>query len=671
MRAENWHFCSMVQVNNISVSFNGHNLFDGITFLINNKDRIGLVGKNGVGKSTLLKVIMGLQQTDGGDISKSSDVTIGYLPQEIKTESDKSVYDETLTVFEEELRTQREIEQINVQLSERTDYESDEYHQLIHDLTERTERLQVLDTSKMESQVERVLKGLGFKPEDFHRALNTFSGGWQMRVELAKLLLKQHNLLLLDEPTNHLDIEAIMWLEEYFSNYPGAILMISHDRTFLDNITNRTIEIVFGRIYDYKANYSKFFELREERLETQRNAIKNQQKYVADQEKFIERFRYKASKAKQAQSKLKQLEKMDLIDTDELDTSSIQFHFPPAPRSGDVVLKAESLSKAYGEKQVLNNIDFQVDRGERLAFVGQNGQGKSTLVKLIAEQLGFDGELKLGHNVKVGYYAQVQENTLNQEETVFETIDNMAIGEWRSVSRIRSLLGAFLFGDADIDKKVKVLSGGEKSRLALAKLLLEPVNLLILDEPTNHLDMASKEVLKEALLHFGGTLILVSHDRDFLQGLTNRTFEFAGGKIKEHLGDINEFLLKHESESFREVEKGQKEPKKQVENKKKAEPEQKSKEPKLSYEERKELDKAIRKLRNAVQSREKKIESHELAIEELETELAKPEIVSDPDKSKSLFFKHSDLKKELDQYMVQWEELQAELEEMETKRNLA
>ncbi len=667
----------MISINNISVSFDGNDLFKGISFVITPKDRIGLVGKNGVGKSTLLKIIYGLQEPNGGDIAISDGRTIGYLPQEVKNDSEKTVYDETLTVFDEIIRLEKEIDEINRQLEERTDYESDSYTQLIHDLTEKHDKLNLMDSSKIESNVGKVLKGLGFTEEEFHRPMSSFSGGWQMRVELSKLLLLKPDLLLLDEPTNHLDIESILWLEDYFNNYPGSLIMISHDRAFLDNVTNRTIEIVFGRIYDYKVPYSKYFVLREERMETQLAALKNQQKYIAQQERFIERFKAKASKAKQAQSKQKQLDKLERLEIDELDTQQIDFRFPPAPRAGDVVFKADSVSKWYGEKQVFHDVNLEVERGEKVAFVGKNGMGKSTLVKIISEELEHGGELKIGHNVKIGYYAQIQENTLNANDTVLSTIEEAATSdEWSNVARIRGLLGAFLFGEEDVDKRVKVLSGGEKSRLALAKLLLDPVNLLILDEPTNHLDIASKEVLKRALINYDGAMIVVSHDRDFLKGLTDKTYEFINGTVKEHLGDIDYFLSKHQVETFRDFEssdggsyqKKESEPKKEKPAQKPAEKKADSGSS-LSYEERKELDKQIRKVRNDVQKREKKISESEKAIEELEVKMADPANYVDGQPSKQLFFEHSELNQKLETYMAQWEELSEELDKLETKRN--
>lgn len=649
----------MISINNVTVSFSGKDLFNDISFIINPKDRIGLVGKNGVGKSTLLKIICKQQNTTKGGIAISEGATMGYLPQEIKIDSDKSIFDETMTVFEEVIQLNKDIDRINLELAERTDYESETYQKLILELTEKHDRLNVLDSNKMESTVEKVLKGLGFKESDFHRPISEFSGGWQMRVELGKLLILKPSLLLLDEPTNHLDIEAILWLEDYFKNYPGAIIMISHDRMFLDNITNRTIEIVFGKIYDYKASYTKYFELRQERYDQQIATMKNQQKFIEQQEKFITKFKAKATKAKAVQSKMKQLDKIERIEIDELDGSSIKFNFPPAPRSGDIVLRATELTKKYDDYLVFENAEYQIERGERIAFVGQNGQGKSTMVKLITDGLKHSGELKIGHNVEVGYYAQVQENTLDPNKTVLEVIEDAATEEWSNISRVRGLLGAFLFGADDVDKKVKVLSGGEKSRLALARLLLKPVNLLILDEPTNHLDISAKEMLKEALNNYNGTLILVSHDRDFLQGLTNKTFEFANKKVKEHIGPIEDFLRNHEVASFREFETGKPE--------KKATEEKTASENKISYEERKEREKKLRKIKNAIKKREEKISQLEQEIADLEIIMHQDDFYADEKKSKDTFFKHSELTQELEQNMVQWESLQEELEVAENE----
>jgi ATP-binding cassette subfamily F protein 3 len=651
----------MIGINNISVSFSGHQLFEDISFKILPKDRIGLTGKNGVGKSTLLKVIMNIQEPDSGSVALSEDDTLGYLPQELEVSSQKSIMAETLSVFEEVHSLEREIEEINKALEDRTDYESESYSDLIQKLSEKHERLHLLDPGKVESEAERVLKGLGFKPSEFQKSVSELSGGWQMRIELAKLLIKRPTLLLLDEPTNHLDIEAILWLEQFLKNYSGSILMISHDRMFLDSVTNRTIEIVAGRIYDYNVPYSKYVIQREERLEQQLNAKRNQDKFIEQQERFIERFRAQANKAKQVQSKIKQLEKLDEIETDQFDTASIQFNFPPAPHSGKIAMKGKDIGKEYENKTVFKGLDFELERGDRVAFVGQNGQGKSTLVKIIAEGLEHEGELELGHKVKIGYYAQIQEGQLDPEKKVFDTIDDEATGDWRNVTHIRSLLGAFLFGDADMDKRVKVLSGGEKSRLALAKLLLHPSNLLILDEPTNHLDMDSKAVLKQALQDFDGTLILVSHDRDFLQDLTNKTFEFKDQKIKEHLGDIKEFLDHHQVEDFRGFEQGGSDQKQKEKKQKKATPKKKQKE---SHEERKEREKEIRKLKKAVNNKEKKVSQTEEKIAELEEKMNAPDFY-DQEHSKDTFFEHGELTKKLEQYMHEWETLQNELDEME------
>lgn len=650
----------MISVNGVAIHFTGTDLFKGLSFVINEKDRIGLVGKNGVGKSTLLKIVAGIQEPSQGSIAIPQGKTIGYLPQEIKIDSNKTILDETLSVFEEQLKISSEIEAINKQLEIRTDYESDSYAQLIHDLTEKHEQLNLLGAEKAEGQVEKVLKGLGFKEEDLNRPISEFSGGWQMRVELAKLLLKMPSLLLLDEPTNHLDIESILWLEDFFKNYPGALIMISHDKMFLDNVTNRTIEIVNSRIYDYKAPYSKFLDLRAERLATQEAAFRNQQKYIADQERFIERFKAKNTKAKQAQSKMKQLEKLERIEFDDVDTNSIQFHFPDATRSGDVVVGAKGISKSFGEKLILKNVDIEIERGEKIAFVGKNGQGKSTMVKMIIGHEKCEGDLKIGHNVDIGYYAQVQENTLDEEKTVLKTIEDIATDDWAKIHKIRGLLGAFLFGPDDVDKKVKVLSGGEKSRLALAKLLLKPVNLLILDEPTNHLDITSKEVLKNALKKYNGTMILVSHDRDFLQGLTNRTYEFTNQKAKEHIGEISEFLRKHEIETFRQFETGGKQP--EIKKEKQVSDHQQD------YVNKKELDKEIKQLKNAITKSESKIEDLELDISLFEEDLHDPKKYQEKINNKTAFAEYEKDKQRLDREMANWEQLQEKLANLESKK---
>jgi ATP-binding cassette subfamily F protein 3 len=650
----------MISVNGVSIHFTGTDLFKNLSFVINEKDRIGLIGKNGVGKSTLLKIIAGVQEATSGGVTIPQSKTIGYLPQEIKLDSDRTIQEEVLTVFEEQITLNKEIEEINEQLEIRTDYESDSYSNLILGLTDKHEQLNLLGADKSEGEVEKILKGLGFKDEDFLKPVSEFSGGWQMRVELAKLLLITPSLLLLDEPTNHLDIESILWLENYFKNYPGALLMISHDRMFLDNVTDRSIEIVNSRIYDYKAAYSKFLELRSERLATQEAAYKNQQKYIADQERFIERFKAKASKAKQAQSKQKQLEKVERIEFDDVDSNAIQFRFPDAPRSGDISVSARDLEKNYGEKHIFDGVDLDIERGEKIAFVGKNGQGKSTMIKMIMGEEDFGGELNIGHNVEIGYYAQVQEKTLDENKTVLATIEDIATGEWAKINKIRGLLGTFLFSGSDVDKRVKVLSGGEKSRLALAKLLLNPVNLLILDEPTNHLDITSKEVLKEALRNYNGTLILVSHDRDFLQGLTNRTFEFADQKVKEHIGDISEFLRKHEIESFRQFEtSGKKEtPKK----------EKKESGNKPVFVNKKDYEKEVRQIRSDVGKSEKKIENLELDISIFEEDLQTPEKYDEKMADKAAFAEYEKDKSKLEREMLSWENLQEKLANLESKK---
>ncbi|MCH8330502.1 MAG: ABC-F family ATP-binding cassette domain-containing protein [Bacteroidetes bacterium] len=570
--------------------------------------------------------------------------------------STHTVYEETMTAFEELQLLSKEIEKLNEELSGREDYESTEYQKLFTRLSEKHDRSSVLGAGANEGNVEKVLKGLGFKQDDLTRKVSELSGGWQMRVELAKLLLRMPDLLLLDEPTNHLDIDSIIWLEEFFDNYPGAIIMISHDIMFLDNITKRTVEMVFGRIYDYMVPYSKFFKLREERLESQQNAFKNQQKLIATTERLIERFRAKNTKASFAQSLIKKLEKMDKVELENLDKQKIKFRFSPAPRSGAVALKGKHFSKSYGDKLVLKDLTLSLDRGDRVAFVGRNGEGKTTLVKAINKEIDFEGVLELGHNVEIGYYAQVQGKSLAENITVVETIEQEATGEWASLSKIMGLLGAFLFTGNDFDKKVKVLSGGEKSRLALAKLLLKPANLLILDEPTNHLDVSAKEVLKQALQQYDGTLILVSHDREFLQGLTNRTFEFKNHSIKEHLGDINDFLSKHKVGSFRDFEKS---------NLKKEEKQQKQiSSNKQQYHDKKERDRRFRKLTNLVNKTEKRIHDLEEEIQTLESLMQGYDFYDDKEKADKAVAQYEAIKFEHEEQMKVWEEAHEKLEAM-------
>ncbi len=650
----------MINISKISVFIAGRDLFKDVSFTIRPKDRIGLTGKNGAGKSTILKIISGVQQPTTGSIDITVGKTIGYLPQEMNFSYDQSVFGETMAVFKEVLDLEKELDDITHQLEVRIDYESDSYSEIIERLNEIHVVLGTLDSDKIESKVEKILKGLGFKREEFKKPLNEFSGGWQMRVELAKILLTEPSLILLDEPTNHLDIDSILWLEQYFNNYPGAILLISHDRRFLDNVTNRTIEIVFGKIYDYAVPYSKYLIERQERYDNQIATFKNQQKYIETQERFIERFKAKASKAKAAQSKAKQLDKLDRVVLDDFDTQSIKFSFPPAPRSGELVLEVKNLTKTYGPKTVVENVNLKVLRGDRIAFVGKNGMGKSTLVKIINKETDYTGFLELGHNVKVGYYAQIQEKTLDPKASVLSALEDEATGDWTKGHKLRGLLGAFLFSDADVDKKVRVLSGGEKSRLALARLLLNEVNLLILDEPTNHLDMSAKEVLKEALMSFDGTLIVVSHDRDFLDGLTNVTYEFKNQGIQEHLGGVSEFLNKYKHDHFREFEadKGSKTMAKgagKVKNKSESGAKQ-------DFQNKKEIEQQSRKLNKYIANCEKKIADFEEEIEEFEKLMADPDFYKNDAESKDMFYKHGQVKTKLDAKMKEWEDLSEELD---------
>ncbi|MCM1168653.1 MAG: ABC-F family ATP-binding cassette domain-containing protein [Bacteroides sp.] len=544
----------MISINSLSVSFSGKTLFDNVSFIIKDKDRIGLTGKNGAGKSTLLKILSRHQASDTGSIVLTSGHEVGYLPQEMIPDSTKTVMDETLTAFDKTNELEREIENLNTQLAERTDYESAEYHKLIERLSEANERFHLIGGSDRMGMAEKVLMGLGFKRSDFTHSITEFSSGWQMRVELAKILLRNPDVMLLDEPTNHLDIESISWLEDFLQGYRGAVVLVSHDRKFLDKVTTRTIEIVLGKIEDYNVPYSQYVEQRAERRQIQQNAYDNQQKEIENIERFIERFRYKATKARQAQSRLKMLDKMERVEVDQTDNTAISFRFPPAPHCGKIVLRAQDAGKRYGEKQIFSHFDFVLEKGEKVALVGRNGEGKSTFSKMVVGDITeHDGTVELGAGVKIGYFAQNQAALLDGNKTVFETIDDIAVGEVRT--RIRNILGCFLFSGEDIEKKVKVLSGGEKGRLALAKLLLEPVNLLVLDEPTNHLDMRSKDILKMALLQYDGSLIVVSHDRDFLEGLTTKTYEFRDGKVKPHIGDVSVFLSDRKMERLQELEK--------------------------------------------------------------------------------------------------------------------
>ncbi len=647
----------MISVEQLTVRFGGKPLFENISLLVNPKERVALVGKNGAGKSTLLKILAGQQEPSEGRIVVPGDATVGYLPQQMIHKDGKTVYAETQEAFIEVNKLQERINYINKQLEERTDYESDGYTRLIEDLTEATEKFDMLGGASVDADIEQTLAGLGFLPHEFHRQTNTFSGGWRMRIELAKLLLRKPDVLLLDEPTNHLDIESIQWLEQFLKNHPGAVILVSHDRAFLDNVTNRTVEIVLGSLHDYNVPYTKYTILRKERREQQMAAYNNQQKMIEDTEKFIERFRYKATKAVQVQSRIKQLDKIDRIEIEDEDNSAISLRFPPAPRSGSIVVEAENLTKKYGPKTILNHVGITVERGEKVAFVGKNGEGKTTLSKIIMHQVDYEGKLKIGHNVNIGYFAQNQDELMDGEKTVLQTIDDIAVGDIRT--KIRDILGAFLFGGEDVEKKVKVLSGGERSRLAIAKLLLEPYNVLVLDEPTNHLDMRSKDILKQALVRFDGTLIVVSHDREFLDGLVEVIYEFKNHKIRQHFGGIYDFLKKRNIENFRELEK--KTPAANVEKQSK---EEKS-DNKQNYIEKKEFDKKVRKVSNQIATAEKNIEKYEKRIAELDTLMANPEVLAEKeDQGRPVYDEYKQLKINLTKEMERWESLQLELEEI-------
>ena len=634
----------MISVQNLSMQFTGEDLFTDINFMIREKDRIGLVGKNGAGKTTLIRLLCGLEQPYKGDVIMSDDVTVGYLPQEKNVRSEKTVLDEAMTAFEEYYEIERQLAKLQDELSNREDYESASYQRLCEKMSHLNERLVLMGGHSIEGEAEQILIGLGFEHDDMQRPMKEFSNGWQMRVELAKILLRKPKLLLLDESTNHLDIESIQWLEGFLKNYYGAIFMVSHDRAFLDHITIRTIEISCGKIYDYKCSYSEFIERREERIDIQKAAFDNQQREIKEIEAFIERFRYKATKAKQVQSRVKQLEKMDMVQIDDQDKSVMHFKFPPAPHSGKVTLELENVSKSYGEKNILNNINLLIPRGEKIAFVGRNGEGKSTLSKIIAGVLDYEGEVKLGHEVKIGYYAQNQQDMLDPEKTVFETLDDVATGDMRV--KVKSLLGAFLFGGEAIEKKVKVLSGGEKARLSLAKMLLFPTNLLILDEPTNHLDMLSKDILKSALLQFDGTLIIVSHDRDFLQGLTNKVYEFRKPNIKEYIGDIYDFL---EEKKMKELDDLNKKMKSQpVENK--------VSQSKLDYETKKQNDREIKRIEREIKKIEEQIESLEMEIAEMDAVMSSPTDYPHISIDNAWYSSYGEKKEKLQDLMNQWEE---------------
>ncbi len=643
----------MVSIDNLTVSFGGWDLFKDISLVINPRDRIGLVGRNGAGKTTLLKVIMGLQPATRGGITKSDDTTIGYLPQQMKVADTTSLYEETASAFGEVIELESEITRITEEIVKRTDYDSEEYAALLHRLNDTTDRYHILGGDNREAEVEKTLLGLGFRREDFGRPTREFSGGWRMRIELAKLLLRRPSVFLLDEPTNHLDIESIQWLEGYLREYTGAVVLISHDRAFLDNVTNRTVEILLGKLYDYKVPYSQYVVLRRERREQQVAAYNNQQRLIEKTEEFIEKFRYKPTKSNQVQSRVKQLEKLERIEIDEEDLSALNIKFPPAPRSGQIVAEVKDVGKSFGTKHIFGGADFTIERGERIALVGRNGEGKTTFARMLVGDTDVtEGSIKLGANVNIGYYAQNQDDLMDGNFTVYDTLDKVAVGDIRT--RLRDILGAFLFRGEDVDKKVKVLSGGERSRLAMARMMLEPHNLLVLDEPTNHMDMRSKDILKNALMKYDGTLVVVSHDREFLDGMVDKVYEFRDGGVKEYLGDIWYFLEKRRLESLRDVE-----------IKRAGDAAEKQKQPKggkEDYAQKKENEKLIRKTQNAIEAVEKRIEELESEVASWDAKLADPASHGIDMGDASVFEQYNTLKNTLATQVHEWEKLHYELD---------
>ena len=646
----------MISVEGLTVEFGVKPLFLDASFVINDRDRIALVGKNGAGKSTMLKILCGKQQPTSGNVAVPNDQTVGYLPQVMILQDDTTVREEARKAFAKVTQMKAKIDEMNRQLADRTDYESDSYMALVEKFTQEHERYMMMGGDNYEAEIERTLSGLGFTKNDFDRPTSEFSGGWRMRIELAKILLQKPDVLLLDEPTNHLDIESIQWLEQQLAQSTRAVVLVSHDRAFINNVTNRTLEISCGKVIDYKVKYDEYVKLRAERREQQIRAYENQQKEIAETKQFIERFRYQATKAVQVQQRIRQLEKIVPIEIDEVDNSSLHLKFPPCLRSGDYPVICDQVAKSYGNHLVFSNVDMLIKRGEKVAFVGKNGEGKSTLVKCIMGEIPFDGTLKVGHNVQIGYFAQNQAQLLDESLSVFETIDNVAKGEIRL--KINDILGAFMFGGEASEKKVKVLSGGERSRLAMIRLLLEPVNFLILDEPTNHLDMQSKDVLKEAIKAFDGTVILVSHDRDFLDGLVDKVYEFGGGKVCEHLGGIYEYLRFHNAENITDALGSGTAPKQEEQEKKTVANEHKDKDSALSYAERKEQQKKISRIQKQVKESEKRIEDMEAKLEELGKQLEQPENASDM----TLVNKYTELQSALDEEMEKWEELSLQLE---------
>ncbi len=655
----------MISVEDLYVAFGGFELFKNISFIVNPRDRIGLAGRNGAGKSTLLKIFAGLQLPTSGQVVVPKDIRIGYLPQQMETTDTRTLMEEADSAFIEIKQLEHRIEFLNEELAVRTDYESEEYHRIIDDVHEMNERFQLMGGTNYHVDIIQTLMGLGFENKDLNRMTSEFSGGWRMRIELAKILLQKPNVFLLDEPTNHLDIESIQWLESFLKDYAGAVVLVSHDRAFLDNVTTRTVEISLGKLYDYKVNYSKYLELRIERREQLLAAYRNQQKMIQDAEEFIERFRYKATKAIQVQSRIKQLEKLERIEIDVEDNRSLNLRFPPSPRSGSVVFEARHLSKSYGSHIVLDKVDLTINRGNRVAFVGKNGEGKTTMVRIIMQELDYKGEQKLGYNVKIGYFAQNQAELLDPEYTALETIDQIAVGDVRT--RIRDILGAFMFSGEEADKKVKVLSGGERSRLAMIELLLQPVNFLVLDEPTNHLDIHSKELLKQALMNFDGTLLIVSHDREFMDGLVDVVYEFRNKKIKQHLGGIYNFLQRKKIESLKELEKGERRREKgerRTETREQRKEKGDGRTEAISFEERKEINRMISRL-------EKQVNDIEARITELENKMASLDIIlsdSSTDNFNSHLQDYTSAQKELDKAMKKWENLHVELQDWTRKK---
>ncbi len=637
----------MISVDNISVSYGGWTLFDGISFLVNPKDRIGLVGKNGAGKTTLLRLIIGEQQPTEGAITRNGDCTVGYLPQQMKVADTTTLLEETATAFAEVLQLEAEIERLTAEIAVREDYESEEYGALLQRLNEANDHYHILGGETRDADIEKTLLGLGFRREDFSRPTSEFSGGWRMRIELAKLLLRRPSVFLLDEPTNHLDIESIQWLEEYLKNYSGAVLVISHDRAFLDNVTNRTIELSLGKIYDYKLPYSKFVVARAERRAQQLAAYQNQQRLIEKSEEFIEKFRYKPTKSNQVQSRIKQLDKLERIEVEEEDLATLNIKFPPAPRSGQIVAEIKEVGKAFGAKRIFSGAEFTITKGDKIALVGRNGEGKTTFARMLIGQLDpTEGSIRLGANVSIGYYAQNQDDLMNGEFTVYDTLDRVAVGDIRT--RLRDILGAFLFRGEDVDKKVKVLSGGERSRLAMARMMLEPHNLLVLDEPTNHMDMRSKDILKSAIQKFDGTVVVVSHDREFLDGMVDKVYEFRDGGVREYLGGIYYFLEKRKIESLQELER------KAVET---PTAERETSSGKLSYEQKKEQEKLLRKLRKAVEEIERELAGVEEQIAAFDARFAEAAEFSAED-----YKSYDDLKKRYDHLMHEWEKASYEVE---------